>query len=155
MRVSSITCLKCLHALSAYALYVPTCLRASNYYMTTCLKLLCAYAPMCPYFSRASVLTCLYIFFYKYIFIIYILHICLYIFLFPAYVRSFFTCSRAYNHSQNILWLTSIPCIAVSLWIFDLSFHSKLQNKLLLLKLHTPSLSCGVLLSQLVHVQKQ
>ena len=141
----------------------------------------------------------------------------------------FFTCLRAYNHPQNILRLTSIPYIAVFLWIicrsshrrcslrkgvlrnfvkftgkhlcrsvlfnrseacnfvkketlgqvfsyefceiskntfftehlwatasvFDLSFHSISQNKPLLLKLHTSILSCGVLLFQLVHVQKQ
>ena len=134
---------------------ITTCPREVNYCVPTRLCAFIFHVLTCLHFSRAYVLTCLYIFFYKYIFIIYILHICLYIFLFPAYVRSFFTCSRAHNHSQNILWLTSIPCIAVSLWIFDLSFHSKLQNKLLLLKLHTPSLSCGVLLSQLVHVQKQ
>ena len=147
-----------------------------------------------------------------------------------AYVPSFFTCLRAYNHSQNILRLTSIPCIAIFLWIirrsshgrcslrkgvlrnfvkftgkylcqsilfnkvaglrpatllkkklwhrrfpinfpkflrtpfftedllatasvFDLSFHSISRNKPL--KLHTSILSCGVLLFQLVLVQKQ
>ena len=141
--------------LRAFVPQITTCLREINYCVRTRLCAFIFHVLTCLHFSRAYVLTCLYIFFYKYIFIIYILHICLYIFLFPAYVRSFFTCSRAYNHSQNILWLTSIPCIAVSLWIFDLSFHSKPQNKLLLLKLHTPSLSCVVLLSQPVHVQKQ
>ena len=70
------TCLTCLRAIRAYAPYVPTCLRASNYYVSTCLKLLralryyvptclrasnyyyvptcltllCAYLPTCPYF---------------------------------------------------------------------------------------------------------
>ena len=141
--------------LRAFVPQITTWLPALNYCVRTRLCALTFHVLPCLHFSRASVLTCLYIFFYKYIFMIYILHICLYIFLFPAYVRSFFTCLGPYNHSQNILWLISIPCIAVSLWIFDLSFHSKPQNKLLLLKLHTPTLSCVVLLSQLVHVQKQ
>ena len=42
-----------------------------------------------------------------------------------AYVPSFFTCLRAYNHSQNILRLTSIPCIAVFLWIICRSSHRR------------------------------
>ena len=39
--------------------------------------------------------------------------------------------------------------------LFDLSFNSRPQNKLLLLRLHTSILSCGVLLFQLMHVQRQ
>ena len=69
--------------------------------------------------------------------------------------RSFFMYFRAYNHSQNILRLTSILALLFFSGLFDLSFHSKPQNKLLLLKLHTSILSRGVLLFQLVHVQKQ
>ena len=42
-----------------------------------------------------------------------------------AYVSSFFTCLRGYNHSQNILRLTSIPCIAVFLWIICRSSHRR------------------------------
>ena len=38
---------------------------------------------------------------------------------------SFFTCLRAYNHSQNILRLTSIPCIAVFLWIICRRSHQR------------------------------
>ena len=60
--------------------------------MPTCLKLLRANVPTCPYFSR-------------------------------VYVPSFFTCLRAYNHSQSILRLTSVPCIAVFLWIICRSSH--------------------------------
>ena len=60
--------------------------------MPTCLKLLRANVPTCPYFSR-------------------------------VYVLSFFTCLRAYNHSQSILRLTSVPCIAVFLWIICRSSH--------------------------------
>ena len=37
--------------------------------------------------------------------------------LFHVYVHSFSTCLHAYNHSQNILSIISIPCIAVFLWI--------------------------------------
>ena len=42
-----------------------------------------------------------------------------------AYVPSFFTCLLAYNHSQNILRLTSIPCIVVLLWIICRSSHRR------------------------------
>ena len=37
----------------------------------------------------------------------------------------FFTCLRAYNHPQNILRLTSIPYIAVFLWIICRSSHRR------------------------------
>ena len=56
--------------------------------------------------------------------------------LFPAYVRSFVTCLRAYNHSQNILRLTFV--------------HRSLASKTAYL-----NLTCGVLLSQVVHGQRQ
>ena len=92
-----------LHAFHAHVRYVSTCLRALRAYLSTCLKLLRGYVPTCARFSRAYVLTCLYIIFVP---------TCL-----CAYVRSFFPWFRAYNHSQNILKLTSIPCIAVFLWI--------------------------------------
>ena len=71
--------------------------RAHVPYAPTCLKLLRAYVPTCPHFSRAYVPSCLK--------------------LFCAYMRPFFTCLRAYNHSQNILRLTSIPRIVAFLWI--------------------------------------
>ena len=56
-------------------------------------------------------------------------------------------CLSAYNHAENILRLTTGS--------FDLSFHTKPQNKLRLLRLYTLILSCGVLLSELVHAQRQ
>ena len=91
------TCRTCLCAYVPYVPYMPTCLLALNYYVPvpsffTCL---CAYMPI--YIFRAYVSSCLK--------------------LFCACVHSFFTCLRAYNHSQNILRLTSIPRIAVFLWI--------------------------------------
>ena len=141
--------------------YVPcvpmrlTCLRACLPQITTCV---CAFVPQiatCPYFSRVHVpsfFTCL-----RTYLPIYIFHAqtpsCLK--LLHTYVRSFFTCLRAYNHSQNILSFTSVPCIAVFSRLFDLLFNSKPQNKLLLVKLHTPILSCVVLLSRPMHAQKQ
>ena len=91
------SCLKWLRA------YVPTCLRTSNYYyVPTCLKLL-----------RALIFTCLRAYVPIYIFQAYVpsCHK-----LFRSYVRSFFTCLRE-NISQNILRLTSILCISVSLWV--------------------------------------
>ena len=111
-----ITCLSCPRALRAFVSQVTTCLRVLNYYL-----------PMCPHFSRAFM--CLHDNIYS---------LCLK--LFRAYVRSFFTCLRACNQSQSILRLTSIPRMLFFFGILDLSFHSKPQNKLLLLKLHT---SCG------------
>ena len=51
--------------------------------------------------------------------------------------------------------LTSIPLLMFFFGLFDLSFHSKPQNKLLLLKWHTSILIRRVLLSQLVHAQRQ
>ena len=122
-----------------YVLQNTTCLRALNYNVPTCLRALIFHVP-----------TCLHA--YIYIFHAY-LALCLK--LFRTQMRSFLTCIRAYHHSQNILRLTSIPCNAVFSDLFGLSFHSKPQNKLLLLKMHTPILSCRVLLSRPLHTQKQ
>ena len=145
-------------SLLTYVPFVPmrlTCLRACLPHITMCV---CAFVPQiatCPYFSRAhmpSFFTC-----QRTYLPIYIFHAqtpsCLK--LLHTYVRSFFTCLRAYNHSQNILSFTSVPCIAVFSRFFDLLFNSKPQNKLLLVKLHTPILSCVVLLSRQMHAQKQ
>ena len=91
----------CLCALRAY---MPSCFKLLSAYVPTCLKLLCAYVST---YLRANVR--LYIFFHAYV------PSCLK--LFRVYVHSFSTCLHAYNHSQNILSITSIPCIAVFLWI--------------------------------------
>ena len=63
-------------------------------YVPICISALCYYVPTCPHFSLAYVP----------------------IYIFRAYLRSFFTCLRAYNHSQNIVRLTSVPRIPVFLW---------------------------------------
>ena len=131
------TCLTCLRALRAYVPYaptahVPTCPKPLRAHLPTRLKSLRARVPTCPRALNHYAPTCL-----------------------RAHVPPSITCLRAYNHSQNILRLTSISRIAVFSGLFDLSFHSKPPKKLLLLKLYTPVLSCGVLLSQLVHAQKQ
>ena len=103
-----------LRALRAYAPYVPTCLRASNYYVPTCLCALNYYVLTCLRAYVPSFFTCLRAYMRIYIFHAYVP---LYLKLFRTYVPSFFKCLRAYNHSQNILRFTSIPCIAVFLWI--------------------------------------
>ena len=129
MRVWSITCLKCLHALSAYALYVPTCLRASNYYMTTCLKLLCAYETMCPYFSRASVpsfFTCLraymsvYIFLQIYIYDIYFTYMPVYIFIscLRALIFHVLTCLQPLTKYIVAHFYTLYCCFSLDIWPF-------------------------------------
>ena len=90
---------------------------------------------------------------------------CQYIIFVPTYHRAlnYFvpTCthfSRVYVpttshkiYQGSLLYLV----LLFSSGLFDLSFHSKPQNKLLLLKLHTSILSYGVLLFQLVHAQTQ
>ena len=129
MRVWSITCLKCLHALSAYALYVPTCLRASNYYMTTCLKLLCAYETMCPYFSRASVpsfFTCLraymsvYIFLQIYIYDIYFTYMPVYIFISCLRALIFHVLRSLQPLTKYIVahFYTLYCCFSLDIWPF-------------------------------------
>ena len=90
-----------------------------------------------------------------------------------AYVPSFFVCLSAYvpiffhtcvSHflscayipatTRKIYWGSLLYLVLLFFsGIFDLSFHSKPQNKLLLVKLHAPNLPRGVLLSQLVHAQ--
>ena len=92
----------CLTFLLAYVPYVPmrlTCLRVFVPQITTCLR---AFLPQIVTSLRAYVP-------------IYIFHANTSSFhkLFCTCVRSFFTCLRAYNHAQNILSFTSIPCIAV------------------------------------------
>ena len=70
---------------------------------------------MCHKLIRAYVPTCLKLNYY----------VPTYPYFSRAYAPSFFTCLRAYNHSQNILRLTSIPCIAVFLWIICRSSHRR------------------------------
>ena len=85
-----------------YVPYVPmrlTCLPAFVPQINTCLR---SYVPTC---LRVHVPTCSYFS--------------------HAYVSSFFTCLRAYNHSQNILRLNSVPCIVVFLWIICRSSHRR------------------------------
>ena len=123
--------------------------------MPTCLKLLCAYAHMCLYFSSAYVLTCLYIFFYKYI-LLYIFYIYAYIYFHFLPTCTHFSCAYMPTTTHKIYCGSLLYLLLLFFYgLFDLPFHSKPQNKLLPLKLHTQSLSCGVLLSQLVHIQKQ
>ena len=168
------TCVTCLRALCAYAPYVPTCLRASNYYVPMCLRALNYYVPTCLRALNYYVPTCLRAYAPTWLKLlrayvptrqrtfIYIFHAyvpsCLK--LFRVYVHSFSTCLNASNHSQNILSITSIPCIAVFLWIIwsFIPYKTPKQtpaSKTSILKLQTLILSCGILLFQLVHVQKQ
>ena len=150
------TCLTCLYALRACVpsflkflrAYVPTCLKLLRACVPTCLKLLRAYVPKYPDFSRAYVLTCVYILFMP-------TCLCALNYFVPTY--AYF--SRAYvpTTTHKVYW-GSFPYLVVLLFyseLFGLSFHSKTQNKLLLLKLHTPILSCGFFLSRPLHTQKQ
>ena len=80
--------------------FVPTCLsclRALRAYVPMCLKLVRVYVPPCLRALIFHVTTCLHV---------------------P-------TCLRAYNYSQNILRLTSVPCIAVFLWIICRGSHRR------------------------------
>ena len=121
------TCLTCLSASSAY---VPTCLLALNYYVPTgfTLKLLHTYFPSFFAYLCANLLTCLYIFFVP---------LCLRVLYF--FLPTCAHLSRAYvpTTTHKIYW------------------GSLLYIVLFLLKLHTSILTCGVLLSQVVHGQRQ
>ena len=126
---------RCLRAFRTYVPYVPTCLRALNYYVPTCLKLLRAYMFEYLHFSRAYVLTCVYIFFMP-------TCLCALNYFVPTCAHF----SRAYvpTITHKIYWGSLLYLVLLFFSeLFDLSFHSKPQNKLLLLKLHTPTLSCG------------
>ena len=93
---------------------MPSCLKLINTYVPTYLKLLPAYVPLCFILVGAYVRSCLKLIGAYVPTCLKLLH---------AYAPAFFTCLRAYNHSQNILRLTSIPCIADFLWIICRSSH--------------------------------
>ena len=102
----------CLRALHTYVPYVPSYLKLLRAYVPARLRTLNYDVPMC---MRALIFhDLIYAYVPIYIFRAYE-PLCLK--LFRAYMRSFFACLRAYNHSQNILWPTSIPRIVVFLWI--------------------------------------
>ena len=132
----------CLRALNYY---VPAYLRALNYYVPTYLR---AYVPKYPDFSRAYVLTCVYILFMP-------TCLCALNYFVPSY--AYF--SRAYvpTTTHKVYWGSFLYLVVLLFYseLFGLSFHSKTQNKLLLLKLHIPILSCGFFLSRPLHTQKQ
>ena len=148
-----------LRAIRAYVPYLPYLPQISTY--------LHAYVPSFFTFLRAYVLTCLDISIYLYICIsiyiyisIYITYIYIYIYIssISAFVPTCPHFSRVYVSTTNhkISW-SSLLYLVLLLFsgMFDLSFHSKPHNKVLVLKLHIWKLSCGVLFFQLVHVQKQ
>ena len=127
-----------------YVAFVPlltclTCLCVSRAYVSSCLKLLRAFVPSCLKLLRPYVPTCLYIFFMP-------TRLRALNYFVPACTHS----SRAYvpTTTHKIYWVSLLYLVLLFFsWLFDLSFHSKPQNKLLLVKLHTPILSCRVLLS--------
>ena len=124
--------------LRALNYYVPTWLRLLCTYVPTCHIILSAYRPACTHFLRAYVLTCIYIYFCI------CMRSCLK-FLVPTYVHF----SRAYvpTTTHQTYWGSLLYLVLLYFSrLFNLSFYSKPQNKLLL-KLHAPILSCGVLLS--------
>ena len=131
--------LSCLRALRSYLLTCLTCLCASRAYVSSCLKLLRAFVPSCLKLLRPYVPTCLYIFFMP-------TRLRSINYFVPACAHS----SRAYvpTTTHKIYWVSLLYLVLLFFsWLFDLSFHSKPQKKLLLVKLHTPILSCRVLLS--------
>ena len=124
-----------------------TCLRASNYYAPTCLRALNYYVPTCPYFSRVyvpSFFTCLLAYVRIYIYIFF-MPTCLCVLNYFVPTRALFSHAYVPTTTHKIYW-GSLLYLVLLLFsgLFDLSFHSKPQNKLLLLKLHTSILSCGV-----------
>ena len=153
------TCLTCLRAYVPTCLTCLTCLRVLNYYVPTYLRVLIYYVP--PYLNlpRAYVPTCL-----KLLRALnHYVPTCL-----RTYVPSFFTHSRVYIYFSCLRALNyfvptcahfsrayvptathKIYCLGSFLYLallffsglFYLSFHSKPQKKLLLLKLYTPTLS--------------
>ena len=147
--------LRAFRALRAYAPYVPTCLRASNYYVPTCLILLRVLNYCVPTCLRACVpsfFTCLRAYMHN----IFFMPTCLCALNYFVPTCAHF--SRAYvpTTTHKIYWSSFLYLVLlVFSELFDLLFHSKPQNKLLLLKLHTPILSCGVFISRPLHTQKK
>ena len=132
------TCLTCLCTLLAFVPQITTCLRALIFHVSTCL-----------HFSRVYLLTCVYIY-------IFFMPTCLCVLNYFVPTRALFSHAYVPTTTHKIYW-GSLLYLVLLLFsgLFDLSFHSKPQNKLLLLKLHTSILSYGVLLFQLVHAQTQ
>ena len=132
-----LTCLTCLCVLRTYVLCTP------NYYVPTSLKLIGSYVPTCPYFSRAYVPS---LFIPK----------CLRVLNYFVPTCAHFSSAYVPTTNHKIYWSSLLYLVLLFFSVlFGLSFYSKLQNKALLLKLHIWNLSCRVLLSQLVDVQKQ
>ena len=138
------TCLGLLRA------YVPSCLRASNYYyVPTCLTLLLAYVPTCLKLLRALIFTCLRAYLPIYIFQAYV-PLCHK--LFRSYVRSFFTCLRG-NISKYIEahFYTLLLFLSGLYWPF-IPLKTPKHTPVSKAAYHNPIL--WVLLFQLVHAQK-
>ena len=132
-----LTCLTCLCVLRTYVLCPP------NYYVRTSLKLIGSDVPTCPYFSRAYVPS---LFIPK----------CLRVLNYSVPTCAHFSSAYVPTTNHKIYWSSLLYLVLLFFSVlFGLSFYSKLQNKALLLKLHIWNLSCRVLLSQLVDVQKQ
>ena len=133
--------------LPAFVPQITTCLRALNYCVPT---RICAFIFQVP--------TCLHvcIYFSTNIYLLYIFYIYAYIYFHFLPTCTHFSCAYMPTTTHKIYCGSLLYLLLLFFYgLFDLPFHSKPQNKLLPLKLHTQSLSCGVLLSQLVHIQKQ
>ena len=115
-----------------------TCLRASNYYAPTCLRALIFHVSTCLHFSRVYVLTWVYIYFF-------FMPTCLCVLNYFVPTRALFSHAYVPTTTHKTYWDSHLYLVLLLFsGLFDLSFHSKPQNKLLLLKLHTSILSCGV-----------
>ena len=114
--------------------FVPTYLTCIRTYVPLCLKLLRTYVPTCPHFSSAYVLTCLYIFF-------------MYLRALNCFVATCaqFSCACVPTATHKIYWGSLLYLVLLFFsGLFDFSFHLNPQSKLLLLRLHTSILPCGV-----------
>ena len=139
--------LYCNMSLLNYVPFVPTCLTCRRGYMP--------YVPMRLTCLRVYMPTCLRAF------IFHVVPTCLSVYIYFSCLRAFvptrahFLRAHVPTTTRKTYWGSLLFLVLLFFsGLIGLSFHSKPQNKLLFLKLHIPSLFCGVLLSQLVDVQK-
>ena len=124
--------------LSTYPHFVPT-----RFTCLCVLLALCAFVPYVP--IRASFFPCLsnYVLTYLYIVFVFTCLCALYYFV--------LTCAHFSHRGSSLLLLVLLFFSG----LFDVSHHSKPQKELVLLKLHNSVLPYRVLVSQLVHAQRE
>ena len=135
--------------LSTYPHFVPT-----RFTCLCVLLALCAFVPYVP--IRASFFPCLSNYVLTYLYIVFVFTCLCALYYFVLTCAHF---SRVYvpktthkiNRGSSLLLLVLLFFSG----LFDVSLHSKPQKELLLLKLHNSVLACRVLVSQLVHAQRE